>query len=68
MRKVLAEDILNNNMLHLVKKYQQSLPKQHKDSFNSSTELLENTLILVKYFRDQRLIHEYADSRLSENK
>lgn len=68
MRNALAEDVLNNNMLHLMKKYQQSLPEHEKDSLNSSIELLENTSVLVKNFRDQRPIHEYADSRLSENK
>ncbi|XP_060559921.1 uncharacterized protein LOC132719970 [Ruditapes philippinarum] len=68
MRNALAEDVLNSDMLHLMRKYQESLPDQEKNSLNSSIELLEITSILVKKFRDQRPIHEYADQRLSENK
>ncbi|XP_033729442.1 uncharacterized protein LOC117318583 [Pecten maximus] len=67
MRNKLAEDVLNQDMLHLMKCYQKSLGDDghHLDG---SINLLEQTSILVKNFRDQRPIIDAGDERLTENK
>ncbi|XP_053400344.1 uncharacterized protein LOC123539045 [Mercenaria mercenaria] len=68
MRNALDEDVLKSNMLHLMKRYQESLFEHEQDSLTSSIKLLQMTSILVRNFRDQRPIHELDDSRLAENK
>jgi len=67
MRNRLAEDVLNENMLHLMQCYQMSL-KKNGDDLNSSIEFLKKTSVLVKNFRDQRPICQYSDRRLEENR
>lgn len=67
MRNKLAEDVLNENMLHLMQCYQISL-KEKGDELNSSIEFLKKTSVLAKNFRDQRPICQYSDKRLDENR
>ncbi|XP_063435277.1 uncharacterized protein LOC134716277 [Mytilus trossulus] len=67
MRNKLAEDVLNENMLHLMQCYQTSL-KEKGDELNSSIEFLKKTSVLAKKFRDQRPICQYSDKRLDENR
>ena len=67
MRNKLAEDVLNENMLHLVQCYQKSLPDSG-ENLEGSIEFLKQTSVLVRNFRDQRAICEYQDKRLDENR
>ena len=67
MRNKLAEDVLNENMLHLMKCYQKQLGEQAHE-LDSTIELLEHTSVLVKTFRDRRPIHDYSDTRLLANR
>lgn len=66
MRNKLAEDVLNENMLHLMKLYQQSLGNGG-EKLASTIEFLQHTSILVKTFRDHRPISNYEDTRLDNN-
>ena len=64
MRNHLAEDVLNSEMLHLMVKYKESL---HDGSYLDSTiNLLKETSVLVRIFRDMRPITDLADERLQE--
>lgn len=65
MRNKLAEDVLNKEMLHLVKTYATSVCR---DDLNSTVELLENANILVEHFRDRRPISDISDERLLRNR
>ena len=65
MRNKIAEDVLNKEMLHLVKTYAASVGR---DDLNSTVELLENTSILVENFRDHRPISDISDERLLRNR
>lgn len=67
MRNKLAEDVLNKEMLHLVKTYASSLG-ENGSNLKGTIELLENTSILVENFRDHRPIREIGDERLCQNK
>lgn len=66
MRNKLAEDVLNKEMLHLVKTYANSLVES-SIYLKSTIELLENTSILVDNFRDHRAIRDISDERLQQN-
>jgi hypothetical protein len=63
MRNKLAEDVLDENMLHLMEVYSDSLGEKANE-LASSVELLKNTSVLVKFFRDSRPIKNYQDNRL----
>ena len=64
MRNHLAEEVLNDDMLHLMKKFRDS---QYDGQYlNSTIELLEHTSILVAVFRDMRPIKEISDDRLKQ--
>lgn len=63
MRNRLAEEVLNDDMLHLMELYQQSLGDMGNE-LNSSIKLLRQTSVLVKVFRDKRPITSYEDNRL----
>jgi len=66
MRNALAENVLNKEMLHLMKLYADSLG-ENRDKLDATIELLEQTSILVENFRDHRPIHETGDVRLEQN-
>lgn len=66
MRNHLAEDILNSEMLHLMQVYQHSLGDMGSD-LNLTIELLKNTSVLIRNFRDPRPIIDPTDDRLNEN-
>ena len=66
MRNHLAEDVLNKDMLHLMRCYQQSLCDLQASELESSIKLLENTSVLVSFFRDNRPLKSYEDTRLLE--
>ena len=65
MRNHLAEEVLNSDMLHLMKKFKNSLDEG--DYLDSSIEFLEHTSLLVKCFRDVRPIQEICDDHLQKN-
>lgn len=50
MRNALAENILNKEMLHLMKLYADSLG-ENRDKLDATIELLEQTSILVENFK-----------------
>ena len=62
MRNHLAEEVLDEDMCHLVKHYRKSL--QHCSVLDSAVEFLENTSKLISVFRDRRPILSYHDTRL----
>ena len=64
MRNHLAEDMLDENMLHLMECYRESL--LNGSHLDSTVELLMMTSTMIKIFRDQRLISSIEDQRLSE--
>lgn len=66
MRNKLAEDVLNENMLHLMTCYQRSLGDKGEE-LQGSIELLQHTSV-IKNFRDARPIISYSDERLDENR
>ena len=66
MRNHLAEQILNEEMLHLMKLFQQSLG-EGGCQLNSTVKLLENTSVLIRNFRDNRAIKDPSDDRLQQN-
>jgi hypothetical protein len=66
MRNHLAEDVLDENMLNLLRCYQKSL---HKGSdLDSVIEFLENTSKIIKFFRDPHPIVSMSDGRIHEIK
>lgn len=66
MRNSLAEDVLNKDMLHLMKCYADSLTCG-SEHLKTTIELLEKTSLLIANFRDSRPIREIGDLRLIEN-
>jgi hypothetical protein len=62
MRNHLAEDVLNSDMLYLMKKYQLSLTDG--SYLDKTIELLELTSKVISMFRDRRPITDMSDSRL----
>lgn len=69
MRNHLAEEVLDKDMLHLMKCYRKSLCDDAKsEELNGTIELLENTSVMVGFFRDRRPIKNYGDDRLQNNR
>lgn len=66
MRNHLAEKILIADMLHLMGMYQKSLGGAGAD-LTVTMELLKNTSVLIKDFRDKRPIDNSSDDRLKQN-
>ena len=64
MRNGLAADVLNNEMLYLMKCYQATLTNQFQ--LAATVELLENTSVLVEVFHDKRPIANLSDKRLKD--
>lgn len=62
MRNHLAEQVLDDNMLNLMKQYQLSLI--NNEVLNGAIEFLENTSKLINIFRDPRPVVEVNDMRL----
>lgn len=67
MKNKLDEDVLNENMLHLMTCYQRSLGDKGEEP-QGSIELLQHTSVIIKNFRDARPITSYSDKRLGENR
>jgi hypothetical protein len=62
MRNALEENVLNKEMLHLMKLYADSLALgENRDKLDATIEPLEQTSIPVENFRDHRPIHEMLD-------
>lgn len=55
MRNMLAEDVLNENMLPLMTCYQRSLGDKGEE-LQGIIELLQHTSVIIKNFRDARPI------------
>lgn len=66
MRNHLAEEVLNADMLHLMGMYQKSLGGAGAE-LTAPMELLKNTSVLIKNFRDKRPIVDSSDDRLKQN-
>ena len=66
MRNHLAEEVLNGEMLHLMKLYQESLGEAGR-KLDGTVEILTHTSALIRNFRDSRPITEVTDDRLKEN-
>lgn len=66
MRNHLAEEVLIADMLHLMGMYQKSLGGAGAD-LTVTMELLKNTSVLIKDFRDKRPIDNSSDDRLKQN-
>ncbi|CAG2224496.1 unnamed protein product [Mytilus edulis] len=66
MRNHLAEDVLNADMYHLMKLYQQTLGESGS-MLNATVKLLSNTSVLIANFRDNRAITDLSDDRLRQN-
>lgn len=62
MRNNLAEEMLDHDMLNLMEAYRSSL--KNGTQLNKSIELLQNTSVLIKIFRDHRPILNASDERL----
>jgi hypothetical protein len=65
MRNHLAEEVLNGEMLHLMKQYRESLGDAGFQL--DSIELLECTTVFIRNFRDSRPITDVSDERLKQN-
>ena len=63
MRNHLAEDVLNSDMIHAMKMYQQALGEKGQ-VLNGVVEMLEQTSKMVEIFRDMRPIKSVYDTRL----
>ncbi|CAG2223976.1 unnamed protein product [Mytilus edulis] len=63
MRNHLAEEVLNEDMLQLMKSYQNSLI--NGDVLNSAIDLLQQTSKLITVFRDPRPVTDIHDARLN---
>ncbi|CAC5362859.1 unnamed protein product [Mytilus coruscus] len=66
MRNHLAAEVLNTDMLYLMKCYQSTL--ENPESLASTVEILENSSILVDIFLDKRPINNLQDPRLQKLK
>jgi len=66
MRNHLAEQVLNEDMLHLMKFYKAS-QDETGGGLDSTIEFLEQTSVLIKNFKDHRPITDSADERLKQN-
>lgn len=66
MRNHLAEEVLNGEMLHLMKQYRESLGDAGFQ-LDATIELLECTTVFIRNFRDSRPITDVSDERLKQN-
>jgi hypothetical protein len=66
MRNHLAEEVLNGEMLHLMKQYRGSLGDAGFQ-LDATIELLECTTVFIRNFRDSRPITDVSDERLKQN-
>ena len=66
MRNHFAEEVLNVDMLHLMRKYKSSLA--NGEYLNVTIELLEQTSSLILCFRDMRPIQQLSDDHLKQNR
>lgn len=67
MRNALANQVLDQNMLVLMKAYQKSLADDKQHTLNSSIKLLEQTSILVDIFHDyKRPLVDMSDERINK--
>ena len=66
MRNQLAEDALDQEMLHLMQLFQKFLGG-NGDEIQGSVDLLKHTSTLISCFRDKRPIYESNDLRLQKN-
>ena len=66
MRNHLAEEVLNGEMLHLMKQYRESLGDVGFQ-LDATIELLECTTVFIRNFRDSRPITDVSDERLKQN-
>ena len=66
MRNKLAEDVLDKEMLYLMKTYADT-QGDNAENLKGTIEFLENTSILVENFRDHRAIRDIGDERLLQN-
>lgn len=66
MQNHLAAEVLNTDMLYLMKFYQSTL--ENPESLASTVEILENSSILVDIFLDKRPINNLQDPRLQKLK
>ena len=64
MRNKLAEQVLDKDMLFLMKSYQTSI--DNPERLSSTIAVLENTSVLVEIFRDRRSISESSDGRIQQ--
>lgn len=64
MRNELAETMLNDDMLNLMKSYRDSL--SDGSFLNSTIEILEHTSSLINIFRDPLLIYSVSDLRFQK--
>ena len=62
--QTLADEVLNEDMLNLMKQYQDIL--HNGEILRGTIDLLENSSTLVKFFRDPRPVCNVNDTRLSE--
>ena len=62
MRNQLGEDMLNEDMLHLMREYQSSLSDVGM-ALESTVQLLEQTSQLISVFRDKRLVTSMNGAR-----
>ena len=67
MRNHLAEEVLDKDMLYLMKRYRQVLGKDGS-SLDGCIELLQHTSPLIDIFRDIRPVHSTSDLRLTQLK
>lgn len=63
MRNHLAEEMLNEDFLHLMECFQANL--KEGAYLNSTIQLLKHTSKLIKFFRDQRPVTSLSDQRLN---
>ena len=68
MRNHLAEEVLDGDMLHLMKCYQKHLGVEGGIRCSGAIALLEQTSILISIFRDPRPINDICDKRLHQLK
>ncbi|XP_070552284.1 uncharacterized protein [Ptychodera flava] len=72
MRNHLAEDVLNKDMLYLMKEFQkqrhsQGASDRERLDISAAVQLLENTSRLITNFTDMRPYFHLEDQRLEEN-
>lgn len=64
MRNHLATQVLDKDMLYLMKQFQLSLPEGSRQRLDSSIAFLENVSVLVDIFKDTRALDSLDDDRL----